>query len=381
MKLFSLFPLFLFLHSLSPVTIVSLFFTQQSQLYLFFSHPTQVIIDSNKRAVAVQFERFGLKSIVFARKEIILSAGSINSPQILMLSGIGPAQHLLKHGIPVHADLRVGDNLQDHIYPGGLTFTVPHRISLSHQNVFNTANLLKYYKSGRGPLTSLGGIEGLGFVKTKYANSSAPDIEIHMIAGNLLSENGRSLRQFLGVRDEIWRKYYQPYHKFDSFSLDPVLLRPKSRGFVRLASANPHDAPLIDPRYLTHPQDLATIVEAMKISLAIGMSPPFRRLGAKPLQSVMPGCEHYVYLTDEYLACVARTLTLTIYHPVGTCKMGSHWDANAVVDPELRVIGIKALRVVDASVMPNIVSGNTNAPVIMIAEKAADLIKQIDRRA
>lgn len=294
-----------------------------------------------------------------------------------MLSGIGPAQHLLRLGIPVRADLRVGDNLQDHIYPGGLTFTLSHKVSLSHQNVFNAPNLLKYYQTGRGPLTSLGGVEGLAFIKTKYANFSKddPDIEIHMVSGNMLSDGGRSLRQYMGVKDDVWQKYFAPYSMFDSFSLNPVLLRPKSRGFIRLRSANPHDAPAIDPRYLTHPHDVLALVEAMKISLAIGISPPFKRLGSRPLQTVMPGCEHYPYLSDEYLACVARSLTLTIYHPVGTCKMGPHWDPSAVVDSQLRVIGIKGLRVVDASIMPNIVSGNTNAPVMMIAEKAADMIK------
>lgn len=315
--------------------------------------------------------------IVYARKEIILSAGSINSPQILMLSGIGPAHHLQRLGIPVRVDLPVGDNLQDHIYPGGLTFTLSHQVSLSHQSVFNAPNLLKYYQTGRGPLTSLGGIEGLGFIKTKYSNFSKdePDIEIHMIAGNVLSEGGRSLRQYMGVKDEVYQKFFAPYAIFDTFSLDPVLLRPKSRGFVRLRSANPHDSPAIDPRYLTHPDDVMTLVEAMKISLAIGISPPFKRLGSKPLQTVMPGCEHYAYLSDEYLACVARSLTFTIYHPVGTCKMGAPWDPTAVVDSELKVMGVKGLRVVDASIMPNIVSGNTNAPVIMIAERAADMIK------
>lgn len=334
-------------------------------------------MDDNKKAVAVQFERFGLSHIVYARKEIILSAGSINTPQILMLSGIGPAQHLLRLGIPVHADLRVGDNLQDHIYPGGMMFTLSHGVSMSQEKIFNAPNLLKYYQTGRGPLTSLGGVEGLGFIRTKYANftQDSPDVEIHMISANMLSDGGRSLRQFMGVKDDVWQKYFAPYSMFESFALNPVLLRPKSRGYIRLRSANPRDAPAIDPRYLTHADDVWTLVDAMKICLALGMSPAFKRLGARPLQTVMPGCEHYVYLSDEYLACVARSLTLTIYHPVGTCKMGPHWDTSAVVDPQLRVIGIKGLRVVDASIMPNIVSGNTNAPVIMIAEKAADMIK------
>lgn len=343
-----------------------------------FSQVNRILFDNNKRAVGIQFERFGISHLVYVRREVILSAGSINSPHILMLSGVGPAAHLHRLGIPLVADLPVGENLQDHIYPGGVHFTIQQPVSLSHANTFNAPNLLRYYKSGTGPLTSLGGIEGLGFVKTRYANftEDEPDIEIHFIAGNMVADGGRAMKQYFGLKDDVWNKVYQPYVPFETFSLDPVLLRPKSRGYIRLRSANPHDAPVIDPRYLTHPEDILTMVEGMKISLAVGMSPPFKKYGAKPFATVFPGCEHYPYLGDEYLACVARSFTLTIYHPVGTCKMGGPWDETAVVDSELRVLGgVKGLRVVDASIMPTIISGNTLAPVVMIAEKAADMIR------
>lgn len=198
-----------------------------------------------------------------------------------------------------------------------------------------------------------------------------------LLTGNVVSDGGRGMKEYYGLTDGVWNKVYAPYVPFHTFSLDPVLLRPKSRGYVKLRSANPYDHPIINPRYLTKQEDVLTIVEGMKISMAIGMSPAFKKFGAKPFQTVFPGCEHYPYLSDEYLACVARTYTLTIYHPVGTCKMGLPMDPDTVVDPELKVLGIAGLRVVDGSVMPEIISGNTNAPIMMIAEKAADMIKGV----
>lgn len=148
--------------------------------------------------------------------------------------------------------------------------------------------------------------------------------------------------------------------KTPSFSIDPVLLRPKSRGYLKLRSRNPYDKPIIDPRYLSHPHDILTIVEGMKLAIDIGISGPFRKhFNSRLFSMPLPGCHHLPFVSDAYLECVARTLTWTIYHPVGTCKMAAGgWDRTGVVDVQLRVMGgIKGLRVVDASVMPNIVSG------------------------
>lgn len=153
------------------------------------------------------------------------------------------------------------------------------------------------------------------------------------------------------------------------------MLRPKSRGYIKLRSVNPYDHPIIDPKYFSHPEDIHAMVEGMKLSIAIGIAPPFKKYGSELFRTQFPGCESYPFLSDEYLACMARSYTATIYHPVGTCKMGDPYDPTTVVDPRLRVLGVRGLRVVDASIMPNIVSGNTNAPVIMIAERAADLIR------
>ncbi|XP_074605752.1 glucose dehydrogenase [FAD, quinone]-like [Brevipalpus obovatus] len=343
-----------------------------------FAYVTRIIFNEFKRAVAVQFDRFSLSYLVYARKEVILSGGAINSPQLLMLSGIGPAEHLRDLGIPLVSDLPVGENLQDHIYPGGLTFTIDNKFTLSQDRIFNAANVGKYFTKGKGPLASLGGVEGLAFVKSKYANTSMdlPDIQMHFSAGNVVADKGKGFVDLYGLDHQIWSRVYAPYAPFDTFTIDPVLLRPKSRGFVKLRSANPYDHPIIDPRYLTHNDDIMTMVEGMKIAIAIGLSPPYTRFGSRLIQTIFPGCEGYPYLSDEYLACVARVFTITIYHPVGTCKMGAPWDPMAVVDSELKVIGVHGLRVIDASVMPTIISGNTNAPTIMIAERGADMIKQ-----
>lgn len=146
----------------------------------------------------------------------------------------------------------------------------------------------------------------------------------------------------------------------------PTLLRPKSRGTIRLRNANPFEPPLMDPNYFSDPQDILTITEGIKIALAFGRAPSFLRYGARYIAQVFPGCESFPHKSDEYFACVARHYSSTIYHPVGTCKMGVPEDAMSVVDPELRVYKVTGLRVIDASIMPTIMSGNTNAPVIMI---------------
>lgn len=349
-----------------------------------FAQVTRILFHG-KRAIGVQFSHFGKMYKVYARKEVILSAGTINSPQLLMLSGIGPRFHLEAHGIPVIADLPVGDNLQDHIYPGGIHFATDHPVSIVEERIRFAVpqNLVKYFTVGKGPLTSLGAIEGLAFIKSKFANYSDdyPDIEVHFIAGGPMSDDGKSIRKTSGLREEVWKRFYEPYSDKDGFSVYPVLLRPKSRGWIRLKSCNPFAAPLIDPQYLTHDDDVHILVDAMKLSIKLGQAPSFAQFSPKLYDKLFPGCEEYLQWSSEYLACIARSFTSTIYHPVGTCKMGSPMDASAVVDPQLKVLGgIKGLRVVDASIMPIIVNGNTNAPTIMIAEKAADMIKNSRRK-
>nr|XP_053638162.1 glucose dehydrogenase [FAD, quinone]-like [Cherax quadricarinatus] len=343
------------------------------------SFVTKILIDPHtKRAYGVEFLRHGHTQVVLAKKEIILSAGSINSPQLLMLSGIGPAKQLQSHGIPVLEDLPVGHNLQDHIGVGGLVFLIDKKVSLVQTRYENLPSVLKYAMFGSGPLTVLGGVEGLGFVKTKYANHSDdwPDIEFHFISGSPASDGGRQIRKVHGLSERTWQQMFKPISFRDSWSIYPMLLRPNSRGYITLRSASPFDKPYIIHNYLTDPRDIKIIVEGIKIALALTETRAFKKFGSRFYTRPMPGCEYAPLWTDTYWECLARHYTSTIYHPVGTCKMGPYWDPGAVVDPELKVYGISGLRVVDASIMPTLVSGNTNAPVIMIGERGSDIIKQ-----
>lgn len=262
------------------------------------------------------------------------------------------------------ADLPVGHNLQDHIYPGGIHFTIDRPVSLTQKRIFTPKNVIKYFTKGAGPLASTG-VDGLAFMSTKLAfeqnpNLDWPDIEMHMIPADVVADGGRYLKHLAGLKDHIWYDYYKHYSDSPSFSIDPVLLRPKSRGFLKLRTPNPYDHPLIDPNYLSHPHDVATIVEGMKLAIEIGLSRPFREhFNSRFFELPLPGCQDLTFLSDSYLECVARTLTWTIYHPAGTCKMvQNNQDPSGVVDAQLRVLGgISALRVVDASIMPEIVSG------------------------
>ena len=345
------------------------------------SHALKVNIDPiTKIAYGVQFIRNNVIENVFVTKEVILSAGAINSPQLLMLSGVGPKNHLREKGVSViHDSPGVGQNLQDHIAVGGILFTVEHPVSIVMNRLVNLNTAFRYALSLDGPLSSSAGIETVGFITTKYGNITDdwPDIEFMLTSSSTVSDGGTQIKKAHCITDYVYDNVFRSISNRDAFVVYPMMLRPKSRGFIQLRSNNPLAYPILRHNYLTHVDDQKILVEGCKAAVALGKTKAMKRFGAKFFKNKMPNCRQYDFFTDEYWYCYIKQYTMTIYHMSGTCRMGDiRLDKSSVVDPELKVYGIQGLRVIDASIMPRITSGNINAPVIMIGEKGSDLIKQ-----
>ncbi|MEM7333283.1 MAG: choline dehydrogenase [Chloroflexota bacterium] len=306
------------------------------------AHVMRLTFDG-KKCTGLVYQQGGQKHQVAATKEVILCGGTINSPQILMLSGIGPAEHLKEHGIDVVMDLPgVGENLQDHLAVM-LTYHCPQPISLASAE--SVGNLAKYLLLKKGMLTSNVGESG-GFIKINE-DSPAPDIQYHFAPAFFV------------------------LHGFDNpeghgFTIGPTLVNVKSKGYIKLKGNDPFLHPEIQPNYFSDERDMDLMVAGMRVA---------RKIAAQAAFDGFRGEEHLpgeAAQTDEELKAHIRKFVQTLYHPVGTCKMGV--DPMAVVNPSLQVQGVENLRVVDASVMPTIINANTNAPTIMIAEKVADMI-------
>ncbi|XP_011315200.1 glucose dehydrogenase [FAD, quinone] [Fopius arisanus] len=342
-----------------------------------FAQATKILFNDDKRAIGVEFMRNGRKQVAHVRREVVLSSGSIGSPQLLMLSGVGPKEHLQEFDIPVLSDLRVGDNLQDHVGLGGLTFLIDEPVTFKKSRFQTFPVAMEYIINERGPMTT-SGVEGLAFVNSKYANTNIdwPDVQFHFSPSSISSDDGDIIRRITGLRDSVYNTMYKPLIKSEAWSILPLLLRPKSSGWIRLKSKDPFVYPDINPNYFTHKEDMDVLVDAIRIAMEVSNTTAFQRFGSRPLTIPMPGCHKFQFDTYDYWECAIRHFTFTIYHPTGTCKMGPERDPTAVVDTRLRVHGIKGLRVADASIMPTIVNGNPNAAVIMIGEKASDMIKE-----
>ncbi|MEP5758540.1 MAG: choline dehydrogenase [Litoreibacter sp.] len=313
------------------------------------AHADRIVLEGTRAAGVTYTDRSGTQQTVMAGREVILSGGSINSPQLLMLSGIGEADQLTSNGIDVVTDLPgVGKNLQDHLQARLVYKCNEPTLNDEVRSLFGQAKIgLRYVLSRSGPMTMAASL-ATGFLKTRV-DLETPDIQFHVQP--LSAENPG--------------KGADP---FSAFTMSVCQLRPESKGEIRIKSSNPKDYPAIIPNYLATKTDCDTAVAGIKIARTIARHAP---LAQKITEEFRP---HSNLRMEDYDATLdwARSNTASIYHPTGTCKMGA--DKFAVVDERLRVHGIAGLRIADCSIMPEIVSGNTNAPAIMIGEKASDLI-------
>ncbi|XP_064614290.1 uncharacterized GMC-type oxidoreductase Mb1310-like [Liolophura sinensis] len=343
-----------------------------------FAHVTKIQVEGG-RATAVQFLRDGRFQTVKARKEIVLCAGSIGSAQILLLSGIGPKRHLENLEVPIVADLPVGDFLQDHLEVWGVQFTINQPISMTERRL-NAEDVVKQYQQHRTGLRAFAtGIEGTSLIRSRLQEPTnpMPDIEISFMSGLFGAGRDPPIRYGRGIRRDVWEAMFGGMTDTHGFTFIPILSHPKSSGTLRLRSRNPMEFPILDPRYLSHPDDVSTLVEAIKISLRLGQTKSLKKYGSQFVERWLPDYAGGEPFTDDYWEFHVRSLANTVYHHSGTCKMGTMSDPTAVVDPQLRVKGITGLRVADASIMPEITAANTNATCVMIGEKAADLVKNV----
>ena len=310
------------------------------------------ILFEGTRVTGVRYLQNGSEIDAYADCEVILCGGSVQSPQLLQLSGIGPANLLQEHGIKVRHDApEVGENLQDHLQMRTIVEMSERGASLNDhiRNPISLARMgLEWLIGSRGPLTVGAGQVG-GAACTRYADGNRPDLQLFVMPLSV-DKPGKPMHRFSGFTTSFWQCH------------------PESRGSIRIAGADALADPLIRTNYLSTQKDQKVMVEGIRIVREIYSRPEFQDRWRR---EIIPGAQHQ---SDAEVLEAARRMAATVYHLVGTCRMGS--DDCAVVDPELRVNGVEKLRVVDASVMPKITSANTNAPTFMIAEKAAHMIRE-----
>lgn len=309
------------------------------------------IIDSN-----------GKREPIYAKNEVIVSGGAVNSPQILLLSGIGPKADLIKHNIPVvHHLPGVGKNLHNHV-----SFFLNFFINDTDTTPLNWATAMEYLLFRDGLMSGTGISEVTALLPSKYQDPKLDHPDLQYFFGGFLANCAKTGQVGEKTSDDASLRV---------INIIPCLLHPKSRGYITLRSADPLDPPKIVPKYLTHPDDANRLVDGIKIGIRMTETGPLKRYGFRIDRTPVPGCENFTFGCDDYWHCALARATGPENHQAGSCKMGPQNDPMAVVDPTLRVYGVHGLRVADTSIMPIVTSGNTNAPAIMIAEKAADFIK------
>jgi choline dehydrogenase-like flavoprotein len=319
------------------------------------AHATRVLFEG-KRAVGVEYRQGGQIKTIQTAREVLLSGGAFASPQLLMLSGVGPGAHLQSKGISTLHDLPgVGQHLHDHM-DAIQVYNAPQLtdlFGLSFKALLNALQGIKEWRNSRTGMLTTNFAEAGGFIKSS-PDQSRPDLQLHFVIGKLINHG----------RTPTWGHGY---------SCHVCVVRPKSRGSLTLASSDPFATPLIDPAFMSDADDVQRMIKGFKLMRTIMNQPALAGFAGKELPMSASA------QTDSQIEQFIRNNGDTIYHPVGTCRMGS--TALDVVDARLRVHGLQGLRVADASIMPQLISGNTNAPTIMIAEKAADMIREDTRRA
>ncbi|CAL8129141.1 unnamed protein product [Orchesella dallaii] len=349
---------------------------------LRYSQATKIQFDDKFQAIGVNYRRHGLEKFVGVKREIILSCGTMGSAQLLMLSGIGPKEHLLELGIRPLLDLPVGYNLQDHVitYVGPFLLNKPETSYIEERDL-GTEAVLNYMKYGSGPLSTALGATEFAFLSSSIApNPSWPDLAWSMHNVGVYKSLGNTLDTIFSTKGNIFTRHLKPYLGHDGHFIMQVLGLPKSVGRLWLRDSNPNSLPLIDPGYYSDPngQDIKAMLEGIEVAIRLyeNTTSLGGKLGSRLSPSKILGCEEHEHRSRGYWECVARTLTGTLYHPTGTCSMGKPGVKGTVVDSQLRVLGTKGLRVADSSIMPKVVNSNTNAPTIMIGELCADMVKE-----
>ncbi|KAL1130305.1 hypothetical protein AAG570_013243 [Ranatra chinensis] len=310
---------------------------------------TKVLIDpKEKKAYGVQILRSdGRVETILAKNEVILSGGAVNSPQLLLLSGVGPKEQLDRVGIPVIHDLPgVGRNLHNHV-----AYFLNFFINDTSTTPLNWATAMEYLLFRDGLMSGTGLSEVTAILNSKYASRTEEFPDLQFFFGGYLANCAKTGQ--VGERTG----------------------ETKSRGTIELRSKDPLQPPLIRPKYLSHPADVATLVDGIRIAIKMSETKALKKYGFRMDDRPISGCEKMVFGCDAYWECAVRRNTGPENHQAGSCRMGPPGDPAAVVDPELRVHGVDRLRVIDASIMPAVTSGNTNAPTIMIAEKGSDMTK------
>ena len=332
---------------------------------------TRVLIDpQNKTAYGVEYaweKHRNFRGKIYANKEVIVSTGALKSPHVLMLSGIGPRSALSSAGIEVIEDLPVGQNLQDHVSCLGIGV----KLGAKQQTLSSDQKLVRdcreYERKRRGPLSGVGSLEVSSYVNSRYADPTTdyPDIQYFLPPQAVFNTS----------KGEV--NFNTPFSVYNRITFQPGVMKQKSIGYITIEKKDPFLQPIIIPNYFLNIEDLNILIDGCNFIVKnLSNTKVFKDAGISLDTTSLPGCNHLQVGTDDYCSCLARNYTQTLHHFSGTCKMGPDSDPGAVVDPQLRVRGVRGLRVVDASIIPILGNSNTNVPVIMIAEKASDMIKK-----